>query len=344
MTLSNFRLNRFLLGTFALVLAAAASAQTEPSSRPIAVIGEERIFEADLALIVIPQLPSIRKQEFDARKAALETMIGEKLIEREAKSRGITAQELVEKEVNARIAEPTDGEAEVFYLAQQNAQMPAMESILPQLKQRIRQLRLQAANAAFRRSLWRKHNAAILMRPAALEVARDPARIRGNPDSAVRIVEFTDFECPYCGRVQGVLEEVRKKYGDKVSIAVRDFPLRQIHARAQRAALASRCAGEQQKYWEYHDHLFAGNSSLEDAGLLKLATLLSLEESRFQKCLDSGKYEAAVEKDFQDGLRLGVNGTPSFFVNGIPVIGIQGIADFEKVIDAELAAIATGTH
>jgi protein-disulfide isomerase len=344
MNLTNFRLNRLFLGIAPLVVAGTLSAQPGPSSAPIAVIGQEKIFEADLAPSMIPQMQHIRKQEFEAKKTALELLIGERLLEREAKSRGITTQELVEKEVNSRIPEPTDGEAEVLYMSQQNAQMPAMESILPQLKQRVRQLRLQAAHANFRKSLWRKYNAAVLMRPAALDVSYDPARVRGHADSPVRIVEFTDFQCPYCSRVQSVLAEVKKKYGDKVSIAVRDFPLRQIHPQAQQAAVASRCAGEQQKYWEYHDLLFANNSSLEEVSLVKYAAVLSLDEAKFKSCLGSGKFDAAIEKDFQDGRLLGVNGTPSFFVNGIPVVGTQGTAEFEKVIDAELAAIAAGAR
>jgi len=175
-------------------------------------------------------------------------------------------------------------------------------------------------------------------------VSFDPARLRGNPKSPVRIVEFTDFQCPYCSRVQSVLADVRKKYGDKVSVAVRDFPLRQIHPAAQQAAVASRCAGDQQKYWEYHDQLFANNSSLDEVSLVKYASVLSLDEAKFKACLASGRYDSAIENDFQDGRRLGVNGTPSFFVNGIPVVGTQGIAEFEKVIDAELAAIANGAR
>ena len=344
MNLNNLLPTCLLLGFAASVLAGTDPSKPSPASRPLAVIGEDKIFEADIAPIVLPQMHNIRKQEFEVKKTALESLIGEKLLEREAKRRGITAQELLEKEVNSRIPEATTGEAEILYLSQEGAQMPAMEAILPQLKQRIRQLRLQAASAAYRKSLWPKYNAAILMRPIALEVSYDPSRLRGNPESAVRIVEFTDFQCPYCSRVQSLLSEVKAKYGEKVSIAVRDFPLRQIHPQAQRAAVASRCAGEQRKYWEYHDRLFAANASLEDSNLLKHANALSMDETRFRDCLDSGKYDAAIEKDFQDGLRLGVNGTPSFFVNGIPVVGIQGIADFERVIDAELAALAAGSH
>jgi len=123
-----------------------------------------------------------------------------------------------------------------------------------------------------------------------------------------------------------------------VRLAYRDFPLHEIHGQAENAAEASRCAGEQGKYWEYHDALFADQSKLDDASLAERARKLNLDDKAFQSCLASGKFKDKIEADRQDGSKVGVSGTPSFFINGTFVNGAQPLADFEKIIDAELAS------
>jgi len=125
-----------------------------------------------------------------------------------------------------------------------------------------------------------------------------------------------------------------------VRLAYRDFPLREIHGQALKAAEASRCAGEQGKYWEYHDALFADQSKLDDSSLTERSRKLNLDDKAFQACLASGKFKDKIEADRQDGSKVGVSGTPSFFINGTFLSGAQPLADFEKIIDAELASSA----
>jgi len=134
------------------------------------------------------------------------------------------------------------------------------------------------------------------------------------------------------------LNELLAKYDGKIRLAYRDFPLREIHAQAQSAAEASRCAGEQGKFWEYHDLLFAKPGKFDKPSLLEHARSLKLDEKLFESCLSGGKYKADVEKDAGEGTAAGVNGTPAFFVNGVFLSGAQPAAAFEKVIDDELAA------
>ena len=150
------------------------------------------------------------------------------------------------------------------------------------------------------------------------------------------IVEFSDYQCPYCHQVEATVKEVLTKYGDKVSLAYRDFPLSAIHSQAEISAEASRCALEQGKFWEYHDQLFTA-SKLEKDALIEYARNLKLDDKQFGSCLTSEKYKADIDKDLQAGRKAGVTGTPGFFINGIALSGAQGQDAFARVIDDELA-------
>jgi protein-disulfide isomerase len=147
-------------------------------------------------------------------------------------------------------------------------------------------------------------------------------RLRGNPDAPVTIVEFSDFQCPYCQAAEPIIGEVLDKYKDKVRLSYRDFPLKQIHPYSEQAAEASRCAGEQGKFWEYHDLLYANQANLDQAGLIEHARTARLDVDRFSTCLVSGKFRAPVDSDLQVGMRAGVSGTPAFY--DIPTSATNG--------------------
>jgi len=178
----------------------------------------------------------------------------------------------------------------------------------------------------------------ILLQPGKVQVTYDPARLRGSPQARVMIVEFSDFQCPFCRKVQSTLKNLLEKYQGQVSLAYRDFPLRGMHSQAELAAEASRCAVEQGRFWEYHDLLFANPDKLNRAGLAGMAQSLGLNEKQFDACLSSGKYTKQIEQDLQDGIRAGVEGTPGIFINGILLSGAQPEAAFEKIIRAQLEA------
>ena len=163
--------------------------------------------------------------------------------------------------------------------------------------------------------------------------------ILGEADAPVTIIEFGDYECPYCEVFYKETEEqIRRKYIEtgKVKMVYRDFPLDK-HPSAMPAALAAQCAGDQGKYWAYHDALFDRQAQLATMDYTALAKELGLNEKTFKSCLDSRKYENEVKKDYQDGVRAGVKGTPAFFINGIFIEGAYPYEDFEKVIEAALA-------
>jgi protein-disulfide isomerase/lipoprotein NlpI len=171
------------------------------------------------------------------------------------------------------------------------------------------------------------------------DVTFDPARLLGSPSAPVMIIEFSDFQCPFCRKVQPTLKGLQAKYEGRVSLAYRDFPLRGMHGQAELAAESSRCAAAQGRFWEYHDLLFEHPDKLNRNGLTELARSLNLDEKQFDSCLSSGKYRTDVERDLQDGIKLGVLGTPGIFINGILLSGAQPEAAFERIIQAELAAL-----
>jgi protein-disulfide isomerase len=175
------------------------------------------------------------------------------------------------------------------------------------------------------------------LQAARTEISFDPARLRGSPHASVMIVEFSDFQCPFCRKIQPTLKSLLAKYQGRVSLAYRDFPLRGMHGQAELGAESSRCASEQGRFWEYHDLLFENPDKLNRNGLLELARYVKLDEKQFDSCLSSGKYRAHVERDLQDGIQAGVMGTPAIFINGTLLSGAQPEAAFEKVIESELA-------
>ncbi len=175
---------------------------------------------------------------------------------------------------------------------------------------------------------------------AVLSDITDSDPMLGNPDAPVTIVEFGDFQCPFCGRFfQQTLPQIKEQYvkTGKVRFVYRDFPLVSIHNEAQKSAEASECANEQGKFWPYHDLLYERQNQLGVANYKRWAEELGLNAAQFNECLDSGKYSDEVQKDYEDGLALGVSGTPGTFINGRLVAGALPFSQFATIIEEELA-------
>jgi len=172
-----------------------------------------------------------------------------------------------------------------------------------------------------------------------VDVSLDDDPVLGDSKAKVTIVEFSDYECPFCGRYfTQTYPQLKKDYIDtgKVRLVFRDYPL-PFHQNAQKAGEASECADDQGKFWEMHDKLFRNQQALSVENLKKYAGELGLDQKKFDECLDSGKYASEVQNDMNDGSKYGVSGTPSFFVNGQILVGAQPYSEFKKLIDAELA-------
>jgi len=341
-----------ILGPLALVaslaagpgagLAAAAEkpAAKAPASAPVAVVGGDPITAAEFEELAATKLFAVRTQEYNQKRALLEEVIDKRLLEKEGKARGISADELLRVEVDAKVPPVTEAEQKEFYEKNKPRFGTTPEAdALKQIENGMRGQKMRERQAAFTHELRDKAGVRILLDPPRVAVnlgGDDP--VKGPANAPITIVEFSDFQCPYCSRAIATLKQVEEKYGDKLRIVFRDFPLVQIHQNAAKAAEAGACANEQGKFWELHDKLFADQSKLAVEGLKQTATeVAGLDAAAFNKCLDSGKYATEWQKDVDDGTSYGVTGTPAFFINGRLLSGAQPVDAFSTLIDEELA-------
>jgi protein-disulfide isomerase len=169
-----------------------------------------------------------------------------------------------------------------------------------------------------------------------LNVSSDDDPWTGAAQAPVTIIEFSDFECPYCRRSMPVLKELLEKYPGKLKLVYRDFP-GPNHQQALPAAQAAQCAAEQSRFWEYHDALFTRQVPTTGWDFSALAEDLGLHQSPFEACMKENRYRDEVLKDLRDGLQLGVTSTPTFFINGRPLVGARPLADFQTIIDPLLS-------
>ena len=327
--------------------AAGRSPQASPPPKPaeevVATIGGEPVGESMLEERAQAQLFQVRTQEYQVKLKALDSLIAEQLLKREAQARGIPFDELIRQEVDGKAGPPAPDELQAAYDREKASRFKdapedeAKQQLARELGERSREQR----RLAFLKQLKEAAKVRILLEPPRLSVDLSHAPTRGGKDAPVTIVEFSDFQCPYCIRVEPTLERLRAAYGDKLRIAFRDFPL-PFHALAPKAAEAARCAGEQGKFWEMHDRLFAADGQLEVVQLKGYAAELGLDADAFAACLDQGRQAAEWRADALAGQRYGVGATPAFFINGRIVIGAQPYESFAAVIDDELERAAQG--
>jgi len=324
--------------TIAVVaLASALGAQTSPPREPVARIGDQVIYDEDLLPSIAGQLFQIKNQEYDIKTKALESVLNQRALEAAAKGKGLSTDAFLEQTVDRNVPPPSPGEIEAYYLAQKDRINQPLIEIRPGLEMALTQAKRQQARQEFIEQLRKNSGVAIYLHRPKIEIVADPARIRGSSNAPVTIVEFGDFQCPFCQAVQPTLKGIMDKYQGKVRLGFRDFPLRQIHPQAQQAAEAGRCAGEQGKFWEYHDLLYVNQARLDVNSLKDQARTAALNEEQFSSCLASGKFKSQIESDVQSGTGAGITGTPAFYINGVPLTGAQPASEFEKIIDAELA-------
>jgi protein-disulfide isomerase len=236
----------------------------------------------------------------------------------------------------------TDAEVAGF-ITQNRARLPQGDEAELKLKvwDYLRSQKVNERRQAFIQTLRSQNSVAVYLEaPAATRVAvsTDKGFVRGPNDAPVTIVEFSDFQCPFCKNATTTVKQVVEKYQGRVKWIFRDFPIASLHPAAPKAHQAARCAAEQGKFWEYHDLLFEKSPRQAMDDLKQYARDLKLDAAAFGQCLDSGKQEAEVNRDIQEGARLGVTGTPTFFINGRQLVGAQPAATFQKIIDSELVA------
>ena len=318
---------------------AASTVSAAPATTGMAArVNGKDISYADLDKAAASNLVRIRTQEYEIRKTALDTLIDEQLMEAEATTRGITTDELVKVEVTDKAQEPSDEEAKAYFDANPPRGQVDFEKLKPRVKAFMKRQAEQEARTAFIEGLREKAGVEVFLQPLRFDVPLDGTDpIWGDANAPVTIVEFSDFQCPYCSRVNPTIEQIKKEYAGKVSLTFRDYPL-PMHAEAPKASEASHCAHEQGKFWEYHDLLFANQKALKTENLKSYAAQLGLDGDAFATCLDSGKWAKDVAEDMADGQAVGVSGTPAFFINGQFLNGARPFEQFKELIDGELKA------
>jgi protein-disulfide isomerase len=274
---------------------------------------------------------------YEARRNAIDDIAGEKLIDMEAKSRGATTADVIDKEITSKIQAVTEADVVAWYNANPSrVQGAPLEQLKTPIRNLLTQQRSAVAYESFVEQLKLKTPVRIALEPPRQKIDTAGSPAQGPANAPVELVEFSDFQCPFCYRAHPTVKQVLNTYGSKVRFVYRNYPLPN-HPNARPAAEAAQCANEQGQFWPYHDRLFADQSKLGDDDLKASAAALGMDAAKFDACFDSHKYKARVDADLKAGNEAGVNGTPAFFINGRLLSGAQPYDEFKRVIDEELA-------
>jgi protein-disulfide isomerase len=340
-------LSHWLVAVPVLFLACSSSAQqpnrVQAPGDVVAAVGNTSITLAEVDQKALQQPASEFGQLklvlalYEARRAAIDEIVGEKLIAAEAAKRGMSVEALIDAEITSKIASVTEADVVAWYNANPGR---VKDAKLEQVRQPIRSLLTQQRTAQAYQSyvddLRSKTAVRVSLEAPRQKVAAADGAARGPANAPIELIEFSDFQCPYCFRANPTVKQVLSTYGDRIRFVYRNYPLAN-HPNARPAAEAAQCAAEQGQFWAYHDRLFADQSKLSDGDLKQSAADLGMDAGKFNACFDSHKYQARVEEDIKAGNEAGVNGTPAFFINGRLLSGAQPFDEFKRVIDDELA-------
>ena len=301
----------------------------------VATVQGQPIASEDLTNALRGELLRLEIQRHQILREKLDELIAHKIFSLEAAQRGVSVQQFVHDEISAKIQAVTPEQVQAFYEANKNRIKQPLEKVSEQITSYLQQQAQDQRRQALLKELRSRYPVTVALRAPTVEIATEGEPSLGPTNAPVTIVEFSDFQCPYCRQAQGTLKQLMAAYEGKIKLVFRDFPLRNIHPQAQKAAEAAQCAAEQQKFWPYHDKLFASTNFQMDE-LKKFAQELELNMEQFTSCLDSSKYAAGVDADMQAGQQAGVNATPTFFVNGYPLSGAASYERFKELVDAAL--------
>lgn len=333
-----FYSSRSTIWSTCLILLLAIAADAQSPETVLATVNEVEITEKQVDETVAAQIYPLQQQLYAIRKAALENLITTKILESEAASRDISVEDL-RKQLTLGEVKVTRAQVEEAY--KQNTSFFATMSP-DEARERLRlDLENQARMKHYRAgldALRRKWPVTINFSPPVFvsELDDGVSPVRGATNPLVTIVEFSDFECPFCKHVQSVLKQVIESYGRDVRLVFKHLPL-EGHRNSLPAARAAYCAAEQDRFWQFHDALFAAGN-LSPPRFEQIAAEFGLGLQKFQECVASERSRAAVVKDIEAAKLLRIESTPSFVVNGKVVKGALNLADFQKIIDQELRA------
>jgi protein-disulfide isomerase len=313
--------------------------QAEPAATTAALVNGTTISVEDIDAWIKEELYRQQTRDGDpsrvytVRREALDRMIQTRALEMEAAKRGVDPETLVEQELEAR-GPITDKEIVTFFKDNRHRFGGArFDDLEPRIRQHLEQQRRQEIIAA----IADQAAVTIEIEPPRIEIAADGPAL-GPADAPVTIVEFSDFQCPFCKRAAPLVHKLAEKYPTEVRIVFRNLPLDSIHPRARAAARAAACANDQDLFWEYHDLVFENQQALSDADLRGYAEQLGADTAAFDSCVAQGAHDAQIDADVAAATRVGVTGTPAFVVNGILLFGLQDEAAIDELIRAELDA------
>lgn len=314
-----------------------------PTTNPIAaVVNGRNITQAEVDNAIFAKLFALEQQIYVIRKAALENLISRALLDEEARKGGISVEELKQQLIAGKVAVSS---SQVDELYSENASVfGAMSPDEARLRLRL-DLESQAHMKIYREALAKLKEASqirwLLEEPRLPPVSDLGAPSLGPRDALVTIVEFSDFQCPFCRSSQSVIKEVLQNYKAEVRLVFKHLPL-ESHSQAFSSAQAAFCAGEQGAFWQYHEALFT-SEDLSPEALDKLATNIHLDLSKFGQCLKSELARATIQNDLDEAKRFAIDSTPTFVINGKLFRGALSFADFKAAIDQELKSI-TNNH
>jgi protein-disulfide isomerase len=330
-----------LLAIAALPACTANSGEkSEQQNRVAGYVGETPITVAEVEDKATGELKKLEQQRFELLQNTLNAIAMDKMLAAEAEARGVTTEELIQIEVRDKVAEPTVKEISAFY-EQNKARMGerTLEETSDRIKQHLAQQRATERAGVFENELKQKTGFRVTLEPPRYELQALTGETSSGPaDAPVTIVEYADYQCPYCKRSHPGLVRLLADYGEKVRYVYRDFPLN-FHPRAVPAAVAARCAGEQDNYWDYHNNLLEMEGDLSDDDLKQRAEQIGLNVDEFSACLTAGRYEDTIQAAFESGQKLGVTGTPSYFINGRMKVGAVPYEQLKEIVDDELARL-----
>jgi len=334
----------FLTAAVSLFACSSAPAQQAAGGDPAARVGDRVITAKEIDDRWKALDPSgyaeAEQKMYDGRRAAVDAIVAEILIGEAAKAKGMSPEAYEQAEMTTRTKPVGEADVVTFYQSNINQmQGRSLEVMAPAIRKYLQEQQSETARASLVAELRKSGPPVRVLFDAPrhdIELAGDDPAL-GPSSAPVTLVEFSDFQCPFCQRVAPTLKQVKQTYGDKVRVVWKDFPLTQIHPQAFKAGEAAHCAADQGKFWEYHDRLFANQQALQPADLKKHAADLGLDGAAFGTCLDSSKYGERVRDGVAEGSRLGVNSTPTIYINGRVLSGAQPYETFASMIDEELS-------
>lgn len=316
---------------------ATTSPSLSGSDTPLATLNGEAITEKDVMLKAKNRMMKLTSEMYNIKKQALDEIIDDRVLENEAKKQGLTPDKLLQN-VAEKSAMPSDKEANVIFEMQKNGMYKGknFDDVKGEIKARLGGQKKRFAINEYIDNLRKSANIKINLERPTVEVSVDDDPSQGDPKAPITLIEFSEFQCPFCKRTRATLSKILDTYKGKIHYVFRDFPL-SFHQQAKPAAIAANCANKQNKYWEFNAKLFENQQKLGNALYQSLAKDAGLDLDAFNKCLKDKTVANEIDMDQEDGMSVGVSGTPAYFINGKFLSGAQPFEAFKEIIDEELA-------